>query len=114
MTSVFTNPNSDDPSSEIDWNIGVSMIPGGSIIVGTLHNHPDISGINDTIPSYSDVRTNSRGTDWLSYDSIIGFNSNGITTDPNLLMYIYSNEDHNTHVYDKNDHNTTTTSCGLK
>lgn len=114
-TPIFTNVNTESPDSDIDWNRGLALVPDGAVIVGMLHNHPDISGIVDTIPSYNNMTTH--GQDWTSYDSFQRLNSmdyRGIHADPNMLMYIYSNEDHKTHVYDKTDHNQTSPSCSLQ
>ena len=57
------------------------------------------------------------GQDWNSYDSVKDIGTKdyrNITASNNLLMYIYSNEDGKTHVYDKTDRNTTQTSCSLQ
>jgi hypothetical protein len=109
-TGIFTS----GMEGEIDWNLGLRNIPSGSIIVGTLHSHPDIAGITDTIPSYTNILDGTTGTDWLAYSAIVALNWHGITSDPNMLMYIYSKEDSKTHVYDKSDRNTTHPSCSLQ
>jgi hypothetical protein len=105
-----TDPFTQKSTDSIDWNAGVAMVPNGATIVGILHNHPDEPGIDDTIPS----PTAQGGHDWEAYDSFLALNTRGIHADPNLLMYIYSNEDNKTHVYDKGDRQTTHSSCTLQ
>jgi len=105
-----------DSPREINWNLGFARVPDGAIIVATLHNHPDDPNVDDRIPSM-DTMQNPGGNDWPAYDNFLSVadrNSRGITTDPNLLMYIFTNEDSKTRVYDKTDHNTTHPSCTLQ
>jgi hypothetical protein len=111
-TGVFGGQYTD----RVDWNLGIPLVPDGAIIVATLHNHPNENNVNDTIPSMDTMR-NPGGTDWLAYDSFLTIaqrNTRGITADPNMLMYIYTNEDMKTRVYDKTERNTTQTSCSLQ
>jgi hypothetical protein len=59
--------------------------------------------------------------DWQRYDQVIGFISappsqmtaKNITVDPNLLMYIYTNETHQTYAYDKTDKFSTNVTPGF-
>jgi hypothetical protein len=101
---------------DINWNLGFVLIANGAVIVAILHNHPDEPGVDDTIPSLDTMR-NPGGHDWRVFDNFLSVsdrNSQGISTDPNLLMYIYTNEDSKTRVYDKTDRNTTQKSCSLQ
>ena len=110
-TVGWTAPYTDRDTDFVKWLGGLSHVPDGAVIIGIVHNHPDLSGINDTIPSPS----NLGGRDWSAYDAIRDWGGvRGITVDPNLLLYIYSNEDHKTHVYDRTDKETTRTSCSLQ
>lgn len=57
------------------------------------------------------------GRDWQAFDQFLAFHSRGITTDPNMLMYIMADEAGDplkTYVYDKTDKNTTPHSCSLQ
>jgi hypothetical protein len=114
-TPVFSSHS----DSEINWNLGVDMLPNGAVIVGILHNHPDEPGIDDTIPSLNTMQ-HPGGHDWQAFDSFLTVsdrNSRGITTDPNMLMYIMAHESGDplkTYVYDKTDKNTTHHSCSLQ
>lgn len=101
---------------DINWNLGFARVPDGAIIVATLHNHPDDPNVDDRIPSM-DTMQNPGGHDWLAYNSFLlagDNNSRGITTDANMLMYIFTNQDNKTRVYDKTDRNTTYPSCSLQ
>jgi hypothetical protein len=109
-TTVF----GDERPGQINWNLGIPLLPNGVIIVATVHNHPDIGGINDGIPSYNNIMTGTRGSDWDSYSSFLSLNTRGITTDPKMIMYIYTNEDSKTRPYDNTDRNTTQKSCSLQ
>jgi hypothetical protein len=105
-----------DSPGEINWSLGFARVPDGAIIVATLLNHPDDPNVVDSIPSM-DTMQNPGGHDWLAYNSFLlggDSNSRGITTDPNMLMYIFTNEDNKTRVYDKTDRNTTHPSCSLQ
>lgn len=108
-TGLFTSGD----TGEIDWSIGIAMIPDDAVIVATLHSHPDIDGINDGIPSYTDIMAGMDGKDWIAFDQFINLNTRGITSDSNLLMYIVTNEDNKTRVYDNTDRNTQRKSCAL-
>lgn len=113
----YTAPWTNNLTNEVNWMGGLSTVPSGAVIVGIVHNHPDDPVVNDTIPSGG----SQDGQDWQAYSELVHFNSdsnpqnlpNGITVDPNMLLYIYSNEDHQTHVYDNTDQNQTSTSCSL-
>ena len=113
----FTSPWTNNLTDEVNWVGGLGSVPSGAVIVGIVHNHPDDPVMNDTIPSGG----GQDGQDWQSYSQLVNFNSdsnpqnlpNGITVDPNMLLYIYSNQDNQTHVYDNTDKNQTSTSCSL-
>ena len=112
----FTAPFTQNSEEDIDWNGGVASIPAGAHILAIVHNHPNKDGIDDRLPSRTNVMTGEEGRDWASYDAIKNWSgsSRGITVDPNMLMYVYTNQDKATHVYDKNDRNTTRASCTLQ
>jgi hypothetical protein len=115
----WTQPYTQNLFDQVNWMGNISLVPTGAVIVGIVHNHPDDSQIDDRIPSGG----RSDGVDWTSYDELVNWNSShsgteadlprGITVDPNMLLYIYSNEDHETHVYDNTDKNQTSASCSL-
>ena len=107
ITSGFTD--------QINWNHVTPYVPDGAVIVANLHFHPDENGINDAIPSYYNLMDGSEGQDWQAYSSFLEFRARGITTDPNMLMYIHTNDPNNlgTWVYDRTDRNTRTRSCAL-
>ena len=108
----FTTPWTNNLDDEVNWVGGLARVPDGAVIIGIVHNHPDEGIMPSTYPSPND---------WTSYGQLVNFNSDsdptnlprGITVDPNLLLYIYSNEDSKTHVYDSTDKNETATSCSL-
>lgn len=116
----FTSPWTNNLVDQVNWVGGyLTSVPAGAVIVGVVHNHPDDPVMNDTIPSGSG---SLNGDDWRRYDELVNWNANhdaahdfqnGITVDTNLLLYIYSNEDQQTHVYDNTDKNQTSTSCSL-
>jgi hypothetical protein len=119
-TVGWTAPYTDNLTDEVNWAGSLSQVPDGSVIVGIVHNHPDVSGINDTIPSGAG---SENGEDWDAYSQLINWNSThsasndlprGITVDPNMLLYIYSDEDQKTRVYDNTDKNQTSGSCSLQ
>ncbi|NGM51797.1 hypothetical protein G5B46_19460 [Caulobacter sp. 602-2] len=89
--------------------IGAGGVPDGARIVGYIHNHPDVGGIDDRTPS------DHAGGDWDQYNGLINSTSlpRGITADPNMLLFIYTNEDGKVRAYDKTDEGTTTASCAV-
>jgi hypothetical protein len=118
----YTTPNSDHLVDGVNWTSSdaLKQIPDGAVIIGVVHNHPDDPTITDTIPSGSG---REGGDDWLSYDTLVNWNRRhddahdlprGITVDPNMLLWIYSNEDSKTHVYDNTDKNQDTPTCTLQ
>lgn len=116
----WTLPYTDHDPDEVNWTGNLSQVPDGAVIVGIVHNHPDDPIMNDTIPSGSGQEN---GQDWDSYNTLVNWNDNhpsstdlprGITVDHNMLLYIYSDQDHKTHVYDNTDKNQTSTSCSLQ
>ncbi len=107
----WTIPYTDGKTNEVNWVGGLSQVPDGAKIIGIVHNHPD--GImTDTYPSGAG---NEPGEDWGAYETIVDYNGwpRGISVDQNMLLWIYSDEDHKTHVYDKTDKNQTSPSCSL-
>lgn len=112
FTAVFGG----NQGESINWNLGVSKLPDGAHIVATVHNHPDLNGIDDRIPSRMNVITQEEGRDWASYDALQNWSGStrGITVDSKALMYIYTNQTEATYVYDKEDRNTTRASCTLQ
>jgi len=114
----FTNPYTDGHFDDVNLLGSLASVPDGAVIIGTVHNHPDDPLMNDTIPSGG----GSSGQDWSAYNQLVNFNNDsnpqnlprGITVDQNALLYIYSNEDGKTHVYDNTDKNETATSCSLQ
>jgi hypothetical protein len=115
----FTNPYTDHDTMAVNWVGGLASVPDGAIILGIVHNHPDDPAMKSTIPSGSGSQD---GDDWRRYDELVNFNNDsnpvnlprGITVDQSMLLYIYSNEDHMTHVYDKTDKNQEHASCSLQ
>lgn len=104
-TPVFTQFD----AFNIDWNAGVGAIPDGARVLAILHNHPASGSANPGLPSSDSLKD-----DWDAYDAVVNWGgTRGITVDPNLLMYIYTNKDGKTYVYDKTDRNTTRLSCSL-
>lgn len=101
--NVYTQSN----TGQVD--IGAGGVPDGARIVGYIHNHPDVGGIDDRTPS------NHSGGDWDQYTSLVSSTSlpRGITADPNMLLFIYTNEDGSVRAYDKTDKNTNTASCAV-
>jgi hypothetical protein len=98
-TRVFT----DGSVKNIGWD--TSCLPDGAHVIGMIHNHPDISGIDDGVPS---------SVDWNAYDDLQSWGgARGITVDPNMLMFMYTNEDDQTRVYDNTDKTQTTASCAI-
>jgi hypothetical protein len=112
-TIGWTAPYTNGSYGNVNLMGGLSQVPAGAVIIGIVHNHPDDATTPDTIPSGSG---SYGGQDWTAYDQIVALTNlpNGISVDPNMLLYIYSNEDHKTHVYDKTDKSETTTSCSLQ
>lgn len=117
----YTSPYTDRLTGEVNLLGGLAGVPAGATIIGIVHNHPDDPVINDRIPSGAGSES---GDDWTRYDQIVNWNDShagtiddlprGIIVDPNMLFYIYSNEDEKTHVYDKTDKSQTTASCSLQ
>ncbi len=117
-TVGYTTPFTSGSDRAANWLGGLSQVPSGAVIVGIVHNHPDDPYVNDTYPSGA---AHQDGDDWYRYDQMVNGTINhgepldrGITVDGNLLLYIYSNQDHKTHVYDKTDKSQTTPSCSLQ
>jgi hypothetical protein len=90
--------------------ISTAGVPDGAKIVGYIHNHPDLAGVNDAIPSQ---HTDGDWDQYTDLQNATGLNR-GITVSPNLLLFLYTNEDHKVRTYDKNDKNTQTASCALQ
>jgi len=108
----WTTPWTDGLTDSVNLLGGLDQVPEGAVIVGIVHNHPDDPAMNDRIPSGAG---SAPGGDWAAYDEILGLSlPRGITVDQNMLLYIYSNEDQKTHVYDKTDKSQTTASCSLQ
>jgi hypothetical protein len=115
-----TDPYTDHLDDRVNWVGNLNQVPDGAVILGIVHSHPDISGITDTIPSGAG---SEEGIDWIQYKAIVNWNQThdtahdfprGITVDPNMLLWLYSNEDHKTHVYDNTDKSDTSPSCTLQ
>jgi hypothetical protein len=107
----WTQPFTQQSETNIDWNGGIPMVPDGARIIGIVHNHPDVGSIDDRYPSY-DIFQND---DWDAYDALRDWGgTRGITVDSKMLMYIYTNQDHTTRVYDKTDKGDTHPSCPLQ
>jgi len=101
FTGIVTQQNVDRVSYPI------SQIPDGAVILALVHNQPNQHGSDESWPS--DV-------DWDLYgdlqDGTIAL-PRGITVDPNILMYVYTDEDFQTRVYDKNDKDNENEQCAL-
>lgn len=116
----FTSPYTDHLTDRVNWAGGIDAVPNGAVIIGIVHNHPDDPNVHDNIPSGAGQ---ADGIDWTSFDQLVNWNRDhdnahdlprGITVDNNMLLYIYSNEDEKTHVYDKTDKGQTRPSCSLQ
>lgn len=114
----YTTPYTDHLADEVNWAGHLSEVPTGAVIVGIVHNHPDDPSIEDEIPSGAG---RENGEDWDSYNALVNYNRDnnpdlprGITVDPNMLLYIYTNETEKTRVYDKTDKSQTNPSCSLQ
>jgi hypothetical protein len=103
FTAVVTQENPDQV------NYPISQIPDGAVILAIIHNHPEDQMIDDRYPY---------ARDWNTYRLLQQSNSpllpRGITADPKMLMYVFSNQDSKTRVYDRNDHDTATAQCSLQ
>lgn len=91
--------------------VGVSTtsVPDGARIVAFMHNHPDVSFVDDRIPSIG------HDGDWQRRNNFISSNlGRGITIDSNLLLVLYTNEDNRTRIYYKSDEETTRSSCPVR
>lgn len=112
----WTSPYTDHSPNGVNWLGGLSEVPAGAVIVGIVHNHPDLYNyVDDTIPS----GLLNPGDDWPHYNQLTdqGHPPNfgrGITADVNLLLYVYTNQDNKTHVYDNTDKNQITPGCALQ
>lgn len=103
----WTPPYTDNSEIGVRFLGGISGVPAGAVIIGIVHSHPDEPGVDDTIPSGAG-HTPVQGEDWYAYNTIANVSNlpNNITVDPNMLLWIYTNEDGgSTHVYDKTDKN---------
>lgn len=111
-----TTPYTNGLPGEVNWLGGLSQVPAGAVIVGIVHNHPDRGGATDErIPSGG----LNGGDDWGHYNQLVDQDhapnfGRGITADPNALLYIYTNKDHKTHVYDNTDKNQINPGCSLQ
>lgn len=111
-----TTPFTNGLSGQVNWFGGLSEVPAGATIVGIVHNHPHFNpSIDDRIPSGNLYP----GDDWPHYNQVTDQShppnfGRGITADANLLLYIYTNQDHKTHVYDNTDKNQITPGCALQ
>lgn len=109
-TIGFTRTVTQQNPDHVDYPLW--EVPEGAVILALVHNHPDVQFVNDQIPS-NDPR---RLDDWDTYEDIEAMNpaqNRGISADPNMLMYVYTNQSNKTHVYDKNDRRTGHESCPL-
>jgi hypothetical protein len=118
-TVGWTTPYTGGFDTDVNLLGGIAQVPTGAVIVGIVHNHPD-GDADDRIPSGAGQEN---GKDWTAYDQIINWNRDhssdhdlprGITVDRSMLFYIYTDQDHKTHVYDKTDKNQTFASCSLQ
>lgn len=109
-TYGFTTPYTDRDPGNVNLLGSGSGVPDGAVVVGIVHNHPDLAGIDDRIPSHH------QNGDWDQYDRILALTNlaRGITIDPNLLLYIHTNEDNKTRVYDKTDKTSQSPTCSLQ
>ncbi len=102
----FTEPFTGRLPDRVNLVGGDDWLPAGAVILGIVHNHPDI---------YSDHAGYPSVVDWQGYNQILTADfGRGITVDSNLLYYIYTDDDHKTRVYDKTDKSKTSNSCALQ
>jgi hypothetical protein len=103
FTGVVTQQNPD----QVDYPF--SQVPDGAVILAVIHNHPEVPTIDDRYPG---------AKDWNTYRQLVQANSpllsRRITADPKMLMYVFSNQDWKTRVYDKNDMDSTAPQCSLQ
>lgn len=116
----FTEPYTDLLDDRVNLLGAIGLVPTGAVILGIVHNHPDDSAIRDSIPSGAGQEN---GRDWSAYDQVVNWNRDhdtaddlprDITVDQNMLLYIYTDEDNKTRVYDKTDKGQTRPSCALQ
>ncbi|HEX8191624.1 MAG TPA: hypothetical protein VF552_01870 [Allosphingosinicella sp.] len=101
-TSVVTQQNPDGVVYPFH------QIPSGAVVLALVQNHPEEPTVKDSIPS---------SPDWRTYERLLAGElrvPDGVSVDPKLLMYVYTNEDWKTRVYDKNDVDTGIKSCSLQ
>jgi len=100
-SDIFT----DNLPGRVDFLNRVLDLPNGAHILATIHNHP-YNGIEQGTPSAE--------YDWPLYNSFFSIaNSQGITVDPDMLMFIRDNHDATTRIYDKTDQNQHYASCPI-
>jgi hypothetical protein len=116
----FTTPYTDHRTDRVNWAGGIDGVPDDAVIVGIVHNHPDDPYVDDRIPSGAGAED---GVDWDRYNTLVNWNRDhdtahdlprGISVDRNMLLYVYSNQDSKTHVYDNTDKGQTNASCSLQ
>jgi hypothetical protein len=102
----FTSVVTQESPSHVDYPF--DQVPDGAVILAVIHNHPEVPTVDDGYPSQAD---------WNTYAGLVESNTGlnrGITADPNMLMYVYTNEDWKTRVYDKDDRNIADVQCTLQ
>ena len=105
----FTAPYTDNSYDSVNLLGGLGDVPTGSVILGIVHNHPD-SVMDDRYPS---------SADWDGYEQILDLSSSaglprGITADSKMLLYVHTDQDDKTRVYDNTDKNQQSASCSLQ
>lgn len=101
---LFTPPFTNQNGGQVTFNS--AALPAGAHVLAIIHNQPEgVGGLADQrLPS---------AYDWDVYDSFAGHSAGGKTFDANMLNYIATDQDNQTHVYDNTDKNQSSASCGF-
>lgn len=91
-------------------NYPMDQVPDGAIVLAVVHNHPAEFGVDDGYPSPHDWNTYER----LGQPDSPLLENGRIAADPKMLIYVYTNEDHKTRVYDKDDKGQESNECALQ
>jgi hypothetical protein len=101
----FTEPYTEQHLDIVDLMGGFARLPDGAVVLAIVHNHPDFDDRPDGFPST---------VDWGGYNATVNFHwARGIIIDSNMLLYIYTNADHHTRVYDRTDRHEFRNGCSL-
>ena len=98
----FTDPTTGGPGETAPIDFG--GIPDGGTLIGWMHTHTSQPGINGGYPSDGSNAENGMG-DWAVRDLLVSLamQSDRISVDPNMLMYLLDTEGDRLYEYDKDD-----------